>query len=121
MLSKIIRCSLFYQRLILVRSVSKTHQPSTFEEKWATIFANANDNGYLPKIKSDQKQDKPFTMLFPPPNVTGSLHLGHALTTSVHDSVLRWNIMQGQRQVRCVPGYDHAGIATQVLMCNATS
>ena len=53
-------------------------------------------------------------MLFPPPNVTGTLHLGHALTTCVHDCLLRWHAMQGKPHVRCVPGYDHAGIATQV-------
>jgi valyl-tRNA synthetase len=59
-------------------------------------------------------QSDAFVMLFPPPNVTGTLHLGHALTTCVHDCLLRWQIMQKKCHVRCVPGYDHAGIATQV-------
>ena len=103
-------------RLISVRSLSKTHQPALFESKWASIFAQSTTNAYLPlpSPANPSRQDQPFLMLFPPPNVTGTLHLGHALTTCVHDCLLRWHIMQGKRSVRCVPGYDHAGIATQV-------
>lgn len=103
------------QRLIIYRSLSKTHQPALFESKWASIFAQSSSNAYLPPSSSDPcHQDQRFVMLFPPPNVTGTLHLGHALTTCVHDCLLRWNIMQRKKYVRCVPGYDHAGIATQV-------
>ena len=57
--------------------------------------------------------DEKFVMVIPPPNVTGSLHLGHALTSSVEDSLTRWHRMQG-KHVLWVPGTDHAGIATQV-------
>ena len=52
-------------------------------------------------------------MLFPPPNVTGNLHLGHALTITIQDAIVRWRLMNGYRVV-WVPGFDHAGIATQV-------
>lgn len=56
-----------------------------------------------------------FVMVIPPPNVTGSLHLGHALTNAVEDALTRWNRMKG-RTTLWVPGCDHAGIATQVVV-----
>ncbi|NXH12876.1 SYVM protein, partial [Bucco capensis] len=56
-----------------------------------------------------------LSMVLPPPNVTGSLHLGHALTVSLQDALVRWRRMQGWR-VLWVPGTDHAGIATQVVV-----
>ncbi|XP_057331354.1 valine--tRNA ligase isoform X1 [Microplitis mediator] len=56
-----------------------------------------------------------FVMVIPPPNVTGSLHLGHALTTAVEDAITRWNRMKG-RTTLWNPGCDHAGIATQVVV-----
>ena len=54
-------------------------------------------------------------MVIPPPNVTGSLHLGHALTNSVEDAITRFNRMKGKTAL-WVPGCDHAGIATQVVV-----
>lgn len=54
-------------------------------------------------------------MLFPPPNVTGNLHLGHAITGTIQDSIVRWKLMNNYR-VFWIPGYDHAGIATQVVV-----
>ncbi|CAL8297187.1 unnamed protein product [Lota lota] len=59
--------------------------------------------------------DRTFTLCIPPPNVTGSLHLGHALTVAIEDAVVRWKRMQGYR-VLWVPGCDHAGIATQSVV-----
>ena len=61
--------------------------------------------------------DEKFVMVIPPPNVTGSLHLGHALTSSVEDALTRWHRMQG-KHVLWLPGTDHAGIATQVGKCS---
>jgi valyl-tRNA synthetase len=55
----------------------------------------------------------PFTIVIPPPNVTGALHIGHALTNAVQDTIVRWRRMAGYN-VLWVPGTDHAGIATQV-------
>ena len=54
-------------------------------------------------------------MLFPPPNVTGDLHLGHAITLTIQDAIVRWKLMNNNRVV-WVPGFDHAGIATQVVV-----
>ncbi|KAF8936381.1 hypothetical protein BGZ47_009534 [Haplosporangium gracile] len=56
-----------------------------------------------------------FTMLLPPPNVTGYLHIGHALTASIQDSIVRWRRMRGE-SVSWVPGMDHAGISTQTVV-----
>ncbi|WP_428487923.1 valine--tRNA ligase [Rhodopila sp.] len=58
---------------------------------------------------------QPFTIMLPPPNVTGSLHVGHALTFTVQDTLVRWRRMQG-RDVLWQPGTDHAGIATQMMV-----
>ncbi len=57
----------------------------------------------------------PFTIMIPPPNVTGSLHIGHALTMTVQDALIRWRRMQG-RDALWQPGTDHAGIATQMVV-----
>ena len=57
----------------------------------------------------------PYTIMIPPPNVTGSLHMGHALTFTVQDTLIRWQRMKG-RDVLWQPGTDHAGIATQMVV-----
>ncbi len=57
----------------------------------------------------------PFTIMIPPPNVTGSLHMGHALTFTLQDTLVRWRRMQG-RDALWQPGTDHAGIATQMVV-----
>ena len=67
--------------------------------------------GYFkPSMDSDKP---PFVIVIPPPNVTGSLHIGHALTNAIQDTVVRWRRMSGYNTL-WVPGTDHAGIATQV-------
>ncbi len=58
---------------------------------------------------------RPFTIMIPPPNVTGSLHMGHALTFTIQDALIRWRRMQG-RDALWQPGTDHAGIATQMVV-----
>jgi valyl-tRNA synthetase len=58
---------------------------------------------------------QPFTIMIPPPNVTGSLHMGHALTFTIQDTLIRWRRMQG-RDALWQPGTDHAGIATQMVV-----
>ncbi len=62
-----------------------------------------------------QSNAEPFTIMIPPPNVTGSLHMGHALTMTVQDTLIRWRRMQG-RDALWQPGTDHAGIATQMVV-----
>ncbi|KAK3087824.1 hypothetical protein FSP39_011139, partial [Pinctada imbricata] len=61
------------------------------------------------------KPDEKFVICLPPPNVTGTLHLGHALTNSIQDALVRWNRMRGVETL-WIPGCDHAGIATQVVV-----
>jgi valyl-tRNA synthetase len=68
-----------------------------------------------PEIAKNQVQDKKFIMVIPPPNVTGSLHLGHTLTCAIEDSLTRWHRMCGNTAL-WVPGTDHAGIATQSVV-----
>ncbi|MEJ0049037.1 MAG: class I tRNA ligase family protein [Rhodospirillales bacterium] len=58
---------------------------------------------------------EPYTIMIPPPNVTGSLHMGHALTFTLQDTLIRWRRMQG-RDTLWQPGTDHAGIATQMVV-----
>ena len=61
------------------------------------------------------QQREKFIMAMPPPNVTGTCHLGHALMCSVEDTLTRWHRMLGHETLWC-PGFDHAGIATQVVV-----
>jgi len=63
----------------------------------------------------DDASKEPFVMVIPPPNVTGTLHIGHALTNSIQDTVTRWRRMMGYRTL-WLPGTDHAGIATQTVV-----
>ncbi|XP_013882204.1 valine--tRNA ligase, mitochondrial [Austrofundulus limnaeus] len=65
--------------------------------------------------RSSHRVDQTFSLCIPPPNVTGTLHLGHALTVAVQDALVRWKRMQGYT-VLWVPGCDHAGIATQTVV-----
>ncbi len=71
------------------------------------------DHGYFaPKIELGKK---PFVIIMPPPNVTGELHLGHAMTAALEDAMTRWHRMRGEAAL-WLPGSDHAGIATQVVV-----
>ena len=69
-------------------------------------------NLFSPDVNDDKE---PFTVIMPPPNVTGTLHYGHALTTAIEDALIRWNRMRGKSTL-WLPGSDHAGIATQVVV-----
>ncbi|HEY3849184.1 MAG TPA: valine--tRNA ligase, partial [Acetobacteraceae bacterium] len=90
--------------------LDKTYAPSEIEprlyEGWEKSGAFACDPG---------SSAQPFTIMIPPPNVTGSLHMGHALTFTVQDTLIRWRRMQG-RDALWQPGTDHAGIATQMVV-----
>ena len=70
---------------------------------------------FRPCVKSEDPSVENFSMVLPPPNVTGVLHMGHALTVTVQDALVRWKRMNGAN-VLWVPGFDHAGIATQVVV-----
>ncbi len=88
--------------------LSKTYAPKEFEDR---IYKNWCDKGYF---TPDPKDGKPaFSVVIPPPNVTGQLHMGHALDETLQDVLVRYKRMQGFSTL-WVPGTDHAGIATQI-------
>ncbi|HXR23718.1 MAG TPA: valine--tRNA ligase, partial [Candidatus Binataceae bacterium] len=87
--------------------LSKTFDPKSAEEHWFQLWI---DRGYF-KADPDREGD-PFSIVIPPPNVTGQLHLGHALNVTLQDVIVRTRRMQGFNTL-WVPGTDHAGIATQ--------
>jgi valyl-tRNA synthetase len=90
-----------------VADLDKSYTPEGIEEKWYSIWIK---KGYFsPEINPD---GKPYSIVIPPPNVTGSLHMGHALNATLQDILARWKRMQGFK-VLWLPGTDHAGIATQ--------
>lgn len=83
------------------------YDPRTVEKKWYQFWL---DKGYF-HAEADFRR-KPYTIALPPPNVTGSLHMGHALNGTIQDLLIRWKRMQGYNTL-WLPGTDHAGIATQ--------
>jgi valyl-tRNA synthetase len=88
--------------------LEKTYDPKSIEKKWYTFW---DEGGYFrPESNPD---GQPFSVTIPPPNVTGELHMGHALQHAIHDTIIRWRRMQG-RKTLCLPGTDHAGIGTQM-------
>lgn len=92
-------------------SYSPAHVEAAWYEWWqAKGLFEANE-----KDKEKYSDKGKFVMVIPPPNVTGSLHIGHALTNAVEDTICRYHRMKG-KQVLWVPGCDHAGIATQVVV-----
>jgi valyl-tRNA synthetase len=74
-----------------------------------------NEGLFSPKAHGEEIEREYFSMVLPPPNVTGVLHIGHALTVTIQDVLVRWNRMKGAN-VLWVPGTDHAGIATQSVV-----
>ncbi len=89
------------------RELAKVYEPHQVEARWYDYWER---HGYFHASVSNPAA--PFTIVIPPPNVTGSLHVGHALNNSLQDILIRWRRMQG-RAALWVPGMDHAGIATQ--------
>ncbi len=90
--------------------MEKAYDPVQFEDK---IYQEWESKGYF---KADDKSDKPsFTIPMPPPNVTGALHNGHALFVTLEDTLIRWKRMSGYNAL-WLPGTDHAGIATQMVV-----
>ena len=91
-----------------MKELAKNYNPAEFEDR---IYENWCDKGYF---KPDSDDKKPaFSIVIPPPNVTGQLHMGHALDETLQDILVRTKRMQGYSTL-WVPGTDHAGIATQI-------
>ncbi len=92
------------------RDIPKAYDPKAVEQR---IYEMWLQGGYFtPQI---DRAKKPFVIIMPPPNVTGELHMGHALTAALQDLMVRWHRMRGEPTLY-LPGTDHAGIATQVVV-----
>jgi len=92
-----------------MNELPKSYEPQTLEPRWASRWKNE-------PFRADATSGKPpFTVVIPPPNVTGNLHLGHAMDNTIIDTVIRYKRMAGFEALY-LPGTDHAGIATQVLV-----
>jgi valyl-tRNA synthetase len=89
------------------QNIAKVYDPGLVEEKWYKFW---EENGFFTTQVEPDKE--PFCIVMPPPNVTGSLHLGHAMDNTLQDIVIRFRRMQGYNTL-WLPGTDHAGIATQ--------
>ncbi|MDD2899231.1 MAG: valine--tRNA ligase [Desulfuromonadaceae bacterium] len=91
----------------MTRELAKGYEPHDVEKRW---YSEWEAKGYFHAAATSDK--KPYSIVIPPPNVTGALHMGHALNNTLQDILCRWKRMQGYN-VLWMPGTDHAGIATQ--------
>ncbi|XP_057426797.1 valine--tRNA ligase, mitochondrial 1 isoform X2 [Lotus japonicus] len=92
------------------QQLAKQYSPAAVEKSWYEWWEKSNF------FVADANSSKPpFVIVLPPPNVTGALHIGHALTAAIEDMMIRWRRMSGYNAL-WVPGMDHAGIATQVVV-----
>ncbi len=92
--------------------IDKTYQPSTVEGR---IYQTWEQAGAFRAGRAERAQAEPYSIVIPPPNVTGSLHMGHALNNTLQDILARFQRMRG-KDVLWQPGTDHAGIATQMVV-----
>ena len=92
--------------------IEKNYQPADIEARMSLIW---EDSRAFSAGRPDRRDARPFTIVIPPPNVTGSLHMGHALNNTLQDILCRFERMRG-RDVLWQPGTDHAGIATQMVV-----
>ena len=88
--------------------MEKTYNPKNFEDR---LYKEWEENGCFKAVRDDDKV--PFTVMMPPPNITGKLHMGHAMDETMQDTVVRFKRMQGYCAL-WLPGTDHASIATEV-------
>ncbi|MDX1958638.1 MAG: valine--tRNA ligase [Leptospiraceae bacterium] len=91
------------------KQISDRYEPEEVEKKWIEFWEK--NNSFLP----DQTKKETFSIVIPPPNVTGNLHIGHALEHTLIDSIIRIERLKGKNVV-WIPGMDHAGIATQIVV-----
>ena len=94
------------------KELAKTYDPKGIEDR---LYQKWEKNGYF-HAEVDRSK-KPFTIVMPPPNITGQLHMGHALDQTLQDVLTRWKRMQGYSAL-WLPGSDHASIATEVKVVN---
>lgn len=96
----------------MLENLPKTYNPKDFEER---LYNYWNDSGHF--IAHVDENKKPYTIMMPPPNVTGSLHMGHALNNTIQDILIRWKRMEGYSAL-WLPGTDHASISTEARVVN---
>ena len=94
------------------RALASAYEPRRFESE---LYEFWERNGYFRAADKCAPGQKPFCIVIPPPNVTGVLHMGHALTNTIQDILIRWRRMEGDNAL-WLPGTDHAGISTQVVV-----
>jgi valyl-tRNA synthetase len=95
------------------KTLNKVYEPGAVEERWAPVWAELGLTAPAPPSPPAPGSEKPsFSMVIPPPNITGALHVGHALNSTLQDVLARYKRMKGFN-VLWLPGIDHAGIATQ--------
>ena len=95
------------------QELAKSYQPKDFEDR---IYKMWNDSGsFTPHVDSEKQ---PYTIVIPPPNITGQLHMGHALDETLQDILIRWKRMSGYSTL-WLPGTDHASIATEAKIVEA--
>src|ERR1700728_1267256 len=92
--------------------IEKNYQPADIETRMSRMW---EDSGAFKAGRPERRDATPFTVVIPPPNVTGSLHMGHALNNTLQDILCRFERMRG-KDVLWQPGTDHAGIATQAVV-----
>ena len=95
----------------MTEKITEEYNPERIEKKWYDYWV---ENGYFHADENDDEKE-PFTIVIPLPNVTGHLHIGHALMTAIQDLLIRWKRMAGYNAL-WMPGTDHAGIATQMVV-----
>ena len=89
-------------------NIPKVYDPASVEKKWYEFWEK---NRYF--HAEVEEGNKAFSIVIPPPNITGQLHMGHALDNTLQDILIRWHRMMGHNTL-WMPGYDHAGLATQI-------
>ena len=94
------------------KNIAKTYNPNEFEER---IYKTWEEKAYFTPVVDKSK--KSYSIVMPPPNITGKLHMGHALNNTLQDVLIRFKRMQGYSTL-WLPGEDHASIATEVKVEN---
>ena len=105
-----ISCRTYQEKVPLETEIPKVYSPENIEPRWAQFWVA--QNLYRP---ADESARPHFCLVIPPPNITGSLHMGHMLEHTEIDILMRWHRMRGEN-VLWLPGTDHAAIATQMIV-----
>ena len=96
----------------MIENLPKTYNPKDFEDRLYDFWM---ENEYF--VAQVDRNKEPYTIIMPPPNVTGDLHMGHALNNTIQDILTRWKRMSGYEAL-WVPGTDHASISTEARVVN---